>query len=102
MKLLFLSKVKKKKLSVLTDANNLYESRIKERDSRIKELKQQIEEAQTKQNELTKQGKEQRTAMNQLQERIRNFNSLSQKVQDQLSKLDPDIAVYTKQIRKLA
>ena len=90
-----------KEVKRLTDANNLYESRIKERDSRIKELKQQIEEAQTKQNELTKQGKEQRTAMNQLQERIRNFNSLSQKVQDQLSKLDPDIAVYTNKLENL-
>lgn len=79
----------------------MYESRIKERASRIKDLQKQIEEAQTKQNQLTKQGEEQRTAMNQLQEKIRNYNSLSQKVQDKLSKLDPDIAVYTNKLENL-
>lgn len=90
-----------KEVKRLVDANTLYESRVKERDSRIKDLKKQIEQAQTKQEQLTKQGEEQRDAMNQLQERISNFNSLSQKVQDKLSKLDPDIAVYTNKLENL-
>lgn len=90
-----------KEVKRLVDANTLYESRVKERDSRIKDLKKQIDQAQTKQKQLTKQGEEQRAAMNQLQERISNFNSLSQKVQDKLSKLDPDIAVYTNKLENL-
>lgn len=40
--------------------------------------------------------------MNDLQERIRNFNSLSQRVQDELSKLDPQIAVYSNKLENLA
>lgn len=91
-----------KEVRRLTDANDLYESRVKERDSRIKSLKKQIEEAQKKQTVLTKQGTEHKDKMNKLQERIKNFNSLSQRVQDKLSKLDPKIAVYTNKLENLA
>ena len=40
--------------------------------------------------------------MNDLQEKIKNFNSLSQRVQEELSKLDPQIAVYTNKLENLA
>lgn len=51
---------------------------------------------------MSKQNEVQKGKMNDLQERIRNFNSLSQRVQDELSKLDPQIAVYSNKLENLA
>lgn len=91
-----------KEVNRLTDANSLYKSRIKEREDRIKSLKQEIAEANQKQDQLTKQNEVQKSKMNDLQEMIKNFNSLSQRVQDELSKLDPQIAVYSNKLENLA
>lgn len=91
-----------KEVNRLTDANSLYESRVKEREDRIQTLKQEIAEANKQQNDLSKQNEVQKGKMNDLQERIRNFNSLSQRVQDELSKLDPQIAVYSNKLENLA
>ena len=91
-----------KEVKRLRDANTLYESRVKERKKRIVSLEQQIKAANAKQEDLAKQGEKQKAQMNDLQEKIRNFNSLSQKVQDQLSQLDPKIAVYTNKLENIA
>ncbi|AEG40105.1 chromosome segregation protein SMC [Lactobacillus kefiranofaciens] len=90
-----------KEVKRLTDANSLYESRIKERNERIVSLQKQIEAANVKQEDLTKQGEKQKKRMNDLQDKIRNFNSLSQRIQDQLSQLDPKIAVFTNKLENL-
>ena len=91
-----------KEVKRLLDANTLYKSRIKDRNDRIELLKKQIKEANDKQMLLTKQGEEQKAKMNDLQDKIKNFNNLSQRIQDELSKLDPKIAVYTNKLENLS
>ncbi|NHL91662.1 chromosome segregation protein SMC [Lactobacillus helveticus] len=91
-----------KEVKRLQDANTLYESRVKERNDHIVELQKQIAYANDKQTLLSKQGKEKKSRMNELQSRIKNFNNLSQRVQSELSKLDPQIAVFANKLENLA
>lgn len=91
-----------KEVKRLQDANTLYESRVKERNDHIVELQKQIADANDKQTLLSKQGKEKKSRMNELQSRIKNFNNLSQRVQSELSKLDPQIAVFANKLENLA
>lgn len=49
-----------KEVNRLTDANSLYESRVKEREDRIQTLKQEIAEANKQQNDLSKQNEVQK------------------------------------------
>ncbi|NMB32352.1 MAG: chromosome segregation protein SMC [Lactobacillus sp.] len=91
-----------KEVKRLQDANTLYESRVKQRNDHIVELQKQIAEANDKQALLSKQGEEKKSQMNELQLRIRNFNNLSQRVQSELSKLDPQIAVFANKLENLA
>ena len=91
-----------KEVKRLQDANTLYESRVKQRNDHIVELQKQIAEANDKQALLSKQGEEKKRQMNELQLRIKNFNNLSQRVQSELSKLDPQIAVFANKLENLA
>lgn len=91
-----------KEVKRLQDANTLYESRVKERNDHIVELQKQIADANDKQTLLSKQGEEKKSRMNELQSRIKNFNNLSQRVQSELSKLDPQIAVFANKLENLA
>ena len=91
-----------KEVKRLQDANTLYESRVKQRNDHIVELQKQIAEANDKQALLSEQGEEKKSQMNELQLRIRNFNNLSQRVQSELSKLDPQIAVFANKLENLA
>lgn len=91
-----------KEVKRLQDANTLYESRVKERNDHIVELQKQIAAANDKQTLLSKQGEEKKSRMNELQSRIKNFNNLSQRVQSELSKLDPQIAVFANKLENLA
>ena len=91
-----------KEVKRLQDANTLYESRVKQRNDHIVELQKQIAEANDKQALLSKQGEEKKSQMNELQLRIKNFNNLSQRVQSELSKLDPQIAVFANKLENLA
>ena len=91
-----------KEVKRLQDANTLYESRVKQRNDHIVELQKQIAEANDKQAFLSKQGEEKKSQMNELQLRIKNFNNLSQRVQSELSKLDPQIAVFANKLENLA
>ena len=91
-----------KEVKRLQDANTLYESRVKQRNDHIVELQKQIAEANEKQALLSEQGEEKKSQMNELQLRIRNFNNLSQRVQSELSKLDPQIAVFANKLENLA
>lgn len=90
-----------KEVKRLQDANTLYESRVKERNDHIVELQKQIADANDKQTLLSKQGEEKKSRMNELQSRIKNFNNLSQRVQSELSKLDPQIAVFANKLENL-
>ena len=91
-----------KEVKRLQDANTLYELRVKERNDHIVELQKQIADANDKQTLLSKQGEEKKSRMNELQSRIKNFNNLSQRVQSELSKLDPQIAVFANKLENLA
>ena len=91
-----------KEVKRLQDANTLYESRVKERNDHIVELQKQIADANDKQTLLSKQGEEKKSRMNELQSRIKNFNNLSKRVQSELSKLDPQIAVFANKLENLA
>ncbi|OUQ01765.1 chromosome segregation protein SMC [Lactobacillus gallinarum] len=91
-----------KEVKRLQDANTLYESRVKQRNDHIVELQKRIAEANDKQALLSKQGEEKKSQMNELQLRIKNFNNLSQRVQSELSKLDPQIAVFANKLENLA
>ena len=91
-----------KEVKRLQDANTLYESRVKQRNDHIVELQKQIAEANEKQALLSEQGEEKKSQMNELQLRIKNFNNLSQRVQSELSKLDPQIAVFANKLENLA
>ncbi|MBW7985668.1 chromosome segregation protein SMC [Lactobacillus helveticus] len=91
-----------KEVKRLQDANTLYESRVKERNDHMVELQKQIADANDKQTLLSKQGEEKKSRMNELQSRIKNFNNLSQRVQSELSKLDPQIAVFANKLENLA
>ena len=91
-----------KEVKRLQDANTLYESRVKQRNDHIVELQKRIAEANDKQTLLSKQGEEKKSQMNELQLRIKNFNNLSQRVQSELSKLDPQIAVFANKLENLA
>ncbi|ADX69993.1 chromosome segregation protein SMC [Lactobacillus helveticus] len=90
-----------KEVKRLQDANTLYESRVKERNDHIVELQKQIADANDKQTLLSKQGEEKKSRMNELQSRIKNFNNLSKRVQSELSKLDPQIAVFANKLENL-
>lgn len=90
-----------KEVNRLQDANALYESRVKQQNDRIVDLQKKIADANDKQTLLSKQGEEKKGQMNDLQARIKDFNNLSQRIQDELSKLDPQIAVYANKLENL-
>ncbi|MBD5431746.1 MAG: chromosome segregation protein SMC [Lactobacillus sp.] len=90
-----------KEVKRLIDANKLQESRIKEREDQIASLNEQIDESSKKQEELAKQADLEKNKIAEIQARINNFASLNQKIQDQLTDLDPKIAVFANKLENL-
>ncbi len=90
-----------KEVKRLQDANELYASRLKERDARLKDLNKQIKQAQEKQESLDQQAVKEKAAIGQTQTRIKNFNQLNEKVQAQVKKIDPEIAVFANKLENL-
>ena len=90
-----------KEVKRLNDANELFVSRVRERDARIKEIKDKIAIAKQKKADLAKEAKDEKAKMAEIQDRIKNFTALNEKVQSQLSQLDPQIAVYSNKLENL-
>ena len=90
-----------KEVKRLSDANNLFDSRIKEREVQIKAIENQIQEANKHKAELAIQADKEKQQMAKLQDSIRDFNTLNQKVQNQLSELDPKLAVVSNKYENL-
>lgn len=91
-----------KEVKRLKDASDLYNSRISERTSRLHELEVQIQAAKDKQKDFDKQALKEKDQIGQIQLRIKNFTQLNEKVQEQVKKIDPELAVYTNKIENLS
>ncbi|TSO26495.1 chromosome segregation protein SMC [Lactobacillus sp. LL6] len=94
-------KNQEKEVKRLSDANNLFDSRVKERIGQIKATESQIEEARNRKEELALQADKEKQQMAQIQDSIKNFNSLNQEVQNKLSDLDPKLAVVSNKYENL-
>ncbi|WEV70318.1 chromosome segregation protein SMC [Lactobacillus sp. ESL0785] len=90
-----------KEVKRLKAANQLFESRKKERAAELATVKGKITQAQQQKQQLVQQIADQKAQISQLQERIDNFTALNQQVQDDLAELDPQIAVYTNKLENL-
>lgn len=90
-----------KEVKRLSDASSLYNSRMQERDLQIKTTQKQIEEAKTREKELSAKADNQKAKITKVQVAIKDFSSLNQKVQDQLSQLEPQIAVVSNKFDNL-
>lgn len=90
-----------KEVKRLSDASNLYNSRLQERELQIKTLEKQIQDAKAKEKDLSAKAENQQAEINQMQADIKNFSTLNQKVQDQLSELEPDLAVVSNKFENL-
>lgn len=90
-----------KEVKRLQDANNLFISRQNQRRQELNELSENIKQAKEKQEQLAENAEQAKIKMNDLQERIKNFNELSKSIQDKLSRLDPELAVYSNKLENL-
>lgn len=90
-----------KEVKRLNDANELFVSRLHDRDVHLKQIASDIDEAKKKQKSLAEQAETEKVEMAKIQERIKNFTVLNQKVQSQLNQLDPEIAVYRNKLENL-
>ena len=90
-----------KEVKRLQDANNLFISRQNQRRQELNELSENIKQAKEKQEQLAENTEQAKIKMNDLQERIKNFNELSKSIQDKLSRLDPELAVYSNKLENL-
>ncbi|MGQ5709422.1 chromosome segregation protein SMC [Lactobacillus sp. PSON] len=90
-----------KEVKRLSDANHLFDSRVKERAIQIKTIQNQIQEANKRKKELASQADRQKNQMAEVQNAIKDFNSLNQKIQKQLSNLDPKLAVVSNKYENL-
>lgn len=82
-----------KEVKRLLDANELFSSRVRERDEQIAKIQTEIKSAEQKQIDLSKQADDEKEKIAHLQDRIKNFTSLNEKIQKELADLDPQIAV---------
>lgn len=90
-----------KEVKRLQDASDLYHSRVSERTNRLKELQSQINAAKDKQEKFDQQAVKEKKLIGNIQLRIKNFTQLNEKVQEQVKKIDPEIAVYTNKLENL-
>lgn len=90
-----------KEVNRLRDANSLYLSRKKELELHLNDLTLQLEVAQEKQIELGEQIEQEKNNLANLQNRLDNFSKLNQEVQDELSMLNPKIAVYKNKLENI-
>ena len=90
-----------KEVNRLKAAKRLLEAHQQERDEQIAKIKEKISSAEKQKADFVKKIDQQKELISKIQDRIKNFTELNQKVQAQLSELDPQIAVYTNKLENL-